>query len=248
MADLNTFDSFIDQEGVYYLSSQEEAILKAAGHVTEGQPVAILAEQNSLSGGISDFDTFVMDVAQSHHFSVTIEGLPAIMAPEGVMGHSKGEGLPVKNINLNYTSYENMSIPLAIFGDSPLLSRKRVSTISLSCYDEDSNKLEYALKEWENSCFPYGRYVAYMDDIARKFDYRGYGVDGRETLRCAFYVIPAGSVNISRDYSANDAKLVNFNLVCVGDGSTSATGTGNIAYGTTVLRPDGQSSYTRYEV
>jgi hypothetical protein len=119
-----------------------------------------------------------------------------------------------------------MNIPLAIFGDFPLLNKKRVSTIDLSCYDFDSNKLEYELYKWENQCFPKGRFVAYMDEIARKFTYRGYSVEGIETLTYEVYVIPSGNVSVSRDYSANEAKMVNFSLVVVGDGQTCASGSG----------------------
>jgi hypothetical protein len=119
-----------------------------------------------------------------------------------------------------------MSVPVAIFGDFPLLNKKRVSTIDLSCYDYDNNKLEYELRKWEAQCFPKGRFVAYMEDIAREFRYRGYSVEGKLTLEYKVFVIPAGNVSVSRDYSANEAKMVNFSLVVVGDGRTCATGDG----------------------
>jgi hypothetical protein len=106
------------------------------------------------------------------------------------------------------------------------LNKKRVSTIDLSCYDKDNNKLEYELRQWEAQCFPKGRYVAYMSDIAREFRYRGYNVKGQQTLEYRVFVIPAGNVSVSRDYSANDAKMVNFSLVVVGDGQTCASGDG----------------------
>jgi hypothetical protein len=153
--------------------------------------------------------------------------MPGLKIASSPLANKEGF-LPVKTMNLKYTSYENMSIPVAIFGDFPLLNKKRVSTIDLSCYDFDSNRLEYALRKWESDCFPKGRFVAYMDDIARKFTYKGYSVEGRNTLTYEVYVIPAGNVTVSRDYSANDAKMVNFSLVVVGDGRTCATGDGKI--------------------
>lgn len=176
----------------------------------------------------------LMDIAQSHHYTVYLGdsktdkkgmSMSRQKLPNGI--YSEGNGfLPVKTMNLKYTSYENMSIPVAIFGDFPLLNRKRVSTIDLSCYDYDNNKLEYELRQWEAQCFPQGRYVAYMDDIAREFIYRGYNVKGKRTLEYRVFVIPAGNVTVSRDYSANDAKMVNFSLVVVGDGRTCASGEG----------------------
>ena len=67
-----------------------------------------------------------------------------------------------------------------------------------------------------------------MDDIAREFIYRGYGVDGRQTLEYRVFVIPAGNLSVSRDYSNNEAKMVNFSVVVVGDGRTCASGDGKV--------------------
>lgn len=186
------------------------------------------AKNATLKGTPVNHGAFVTDIAQSHHFTIQIEGMSIskMKSPSEYFG----EFLPVKSINLSYTSYENMSIPVAIFGDFPLLNKKRVSTINLSCYDNDSNQLENELRNWEGMCFPLGRYVAYITDVARKLTYRGYNVKGKETFNASFYVIPSGGITVSRDYSANDAKIVNFGLVCVGDGSTCATGRGNQNY------------------
>lgn len=168
------------------------------------------------------YNILLEDIAQSHHFTIHLDGfsMSKFKLPDGTYS----EFLPVKSMNINYVSYENMSIPVSIFGDFPLLNKKRVTTISLSCFDMDSNLLERELRTWENRCFPSGRFVAYMDDIARKLTYKGYNVKGKQTLDYYWYVIPTGNVTVSRDYSTNDAKLVNFSLVCVGDGSTCATG------------------------
>lgn len=173
---------------------------------------------------------WLMDIAQSHHYTVWLAGMggmSGLQVPKSPLTRDLGF-LPVKSMNLKYTSYENMSIPVAIFGDFPLLNKKRVSTIDLSCYDYDNNKLEYELRKWEAQCFPKGRFVAYMSDIAREFRYRGYSVEGRMTLEYRVFVIPAGNVTVSRDYSANEAKMVNFSLVVVGDGRTCASGDGKI--------------------
>ena len=195
--------------------------------------VTINSSNSTESGGISKTakvpikdSLFLQDIAQSHHFTVCLKGFS--MSKFRVPGGTFSDFLPVKSINLNYTSYENMSIPVSIFGDFPLLNKKRVSTISLTCYDMDDNRLEHELREWENQCFPKGRFVAYMDKIAKEFIYSGYNVKGKETLKVSFRVIPSGNVSVSRDYSVNDAKLVNFSLVCVGDGSTCATGNGKV--------------------
>ena len=188
-----------------------------------GNPFQLKASKSPSKSEVVDAGIWALDIAQSHHFTVKLQGFKSYHTPE----KSFSEFLPVKSIQLNYASYENMSIPLAIFGDFPLLSKKRVSTISITCYDEDSNIIERQLRGWINSCFIKGRYVAYMSDIARKFQYIGYNVKGTITLGpVGMYVIPTGNISISRDYSANDAKLLNFSLICVGDGVTCQVGNG----------------------
>lgn len=205
---------------VIYEDPQQGNILKSANQ--GGASARGSRGAGTANGGTSPVNssTFLIDIAQSHHFTVQLEGFTMYTTPAGTFS----KFLPVKNLNYNYTSYENMSVPLAIFGDFPLLNRKRVSTLSLSCFDTDDNKLEHELRNWENICFPNGRFVAYMEDIVRKFVYRGYDVKGKETYNASFYVMPSGNISISRDYTANDAKIISFNLVCVGDGETCSTG------------------------
>ena len=211
---ISVYDTGIAQSGksgVNFVNPEKEARLKAKGN--KGTTKSSTPYKGSI---------FLQDIAQSHHFTVYLDGFSSskFKTPEGTFSPF----LPVKSMNFNYLSYENMSIPVAIFGDIPLLNKKRLTTVSLTCFDLDNNLLERELKTWESRCFPKGRFAAYMDDIARKFTYRGYDVKGRETLKYEFFVIPSGNVSVSRDYSANDAKLVTFNLICVGDGSTCATG------------------------
>ena len=213
------YNDYTGVTGVNYVNSEVEYLLRG------GIATNVTADTPQINDGI-----LLMDIAQSHHYTVWLdgmEGMSELKVPTSPL--SKGKGfLPVKTMGLKYTSYENMSIPVAIFGDFPLLNRKRVSTIDLSCYDFDNNKLEYELRKWEAQCFPKGRFVAYMDEIAREFVYRGYSVEGKQTLEYRVYVIPAGNVSISRDYSANEAKMVNFSLVVVGDGRTCASGEGKV--------------------
>lgn len=168
-----------------------------------------------------NYGLWLQDIAQSHHFTVQISGFKS--SGYKVPNAPYSQFLPVKTMQLNYTSYENMTIPLQIFGDFPILNRKRVSTISLTCYDNDDNQLEHELRMWEAQCFPKNQFVAFMSDIARKLEYRGYNVKGVETFKASMWVIPSNVVSISRDYSANDAKLLNFTLVAVGDGVNCAT-------------------------
>ena len=77
-----------------------------------------------------NYNLFLTDVAQSHHFTVNVKDFG--MSKLKSSNDSYGQFLPVKTINLVQTSYENMSIPVSIFGDFPLLNRKRVSTLSLT--------------------------------------------------------------------------------------------------------------------
>lgn len=210
--------------GEYNAGSLTGAIADVASsgvNYPNGNPFQLVASTSGNKSESIDAGIWTLDIAQSHHYTVQLQGFKAYHTPE----KSFSEFLPVKSIQLNQTSYENMTIPLSIFGDFPLLNRKRVSTISITCFDEDTNIIEKQLRAWEKSCFPSNKYVAYMSDIARKFTYIGYNVKGQRTLGpINMYVIPSGNISVSRDYSANDAKLLTFTLVCVGDGSSCATG------------------------
>lgn len=187
-----------------------ETSLRLNGHINEEE-----WKEGTVITNLSN-----LDISQSHHFTVSLGGFNHYKTP----GAPYSKYLPVKSISLNFTSYENASIPLAIFGDFPLLNKKRVSTISLTCYDMDNNILEKQLIDWENQCFPQNKFVAYMEDIARELIYRGYDVKGKQNVERRLYVIPAGNVSVSRDYSANDAKLISFSLIAVGNGVNSSTG------------------------
>lgn len=182
------------------------------------------------------------DIAQSHFFTVQI------YSKDGARG--KGSGLhdnagspfmfasgeyknyiPIKSMNFNYTSYDNMNIPFGIFGDFPLLHKKKVTSISFSCYDIDDDRIEKALKYWEQQCFPANNYVAFLDEVKATLTYTSYNTKGKKTFTNTLDVIPASSVSVSRDYESNGAKLLNFSVVAVGYPGASAgavTGTGII--------------------
>ena len=169
------------------------------------------------------------DIAQSHFFTVQISQL--IDKKGTTFKFSSGQGtyedyVPIKSMNLTYTSYDNMNIPFGIFGDLPLLHRKKVSTISFSCYDIDQDVIEMALRAWENRCFPEGKYVAYLDDVKALFKYRSFDVTGKKNFERSLYVIPASSVSVSRGYEENGAKMLNFSLAVVGMPGSSANGNG----------------------
>ena len=80
-----------------------------------GNPFTAKAQQESNASEPIDSGIWLLDIAQSHHYTIQIEGLQSYYTPE----KSFSAFLPVKNIQLNQTSYENMSIPLSIFGDFP---------------------------------------------------------------------------------------------------------------------------------
>lgn len=179
------------------------------------------------------------DIAQSHFFTVQIfndkNGAGIHDEKGNPFNFSSGEGvyknyIPIKTMNFNYTSYDNMTIPFGIFGDFPLLHRKKVTSISFSCYDIDQDAIEKAVKYWEQKCFPKGMYAAYLDDVAAKLSYTSYDVKGKENFTRVLYVIPASSVSVSRSYEENAAKMINFSVVAVGVPGASAT-TGDLSTG-----------------
>ena len=167
------------------------------------------------------------DIAQSHFFTVQIyrnEG-GKVSGIHDIYGNpisfASGEGvyqdyIPIKSMNFNYVSYENMNIPLGIFGDFPLLHKRKVTSISFTCFDTDQDIMEKALHYWEEQCFPGDNYVAYLDDIAATLTYTSYDVMGHKNFQRLLTVIPASSVSVSRSYEENAAKILNFSVAVVG--------------------------------
>ena len=212
-------------------------------------------EDRKTSGGGDPIEYW--DIAQSHFFTVQIygngqNGATGLHDEKGApFNFASGHGqykdyIPIKTMNFNYTSYDNLNIPFGIFGDFPLLHRKKVTSISFTCYDIDQDAIEKALKYWEQQCFPQGKYVAYLDDVKATLKYTSYDVKGRHNFTRVLEVIPAQSVSVSRSYEENGAKMLNFSVVAVGAPGYSANGDGSLkerGYG------DGnESANRRYEM
>ena len=192
------------------------------------------------------------DIAQSHFFTVQIfnssNGAGLHDDNGQPFNFSSGEGtyknyIPIKSMNFNYTSYDNMNIPFGIFGDFPLLHKKKVTSISFSCYDLDQDSIEKALRYWEQQCFPKGMYVAYLADVAATLKYTSYDVKGRENFTKILEVIPASTVSVSRSYEENSAKLLNFSVVAVGAPGASATTGESVMGGGIAERGFGDGNY-----
>ncbi len=181
---------------------------------------------------------FLSNIAQSRYFTITIDKLTFNGAPikfhlskpseEEYKGttppNTFGDFFPVKNISLTFTSYNNMSIPFAIFGNLPILHKKQLAKININAYDFDDDRVELALQRWEQECFPNSKYVAYLDTVASPFEYTSYDVTGRVTYHKRLIVIPADSVQVNRGYDDNNEKIVSFSLVAVGETGSSANG------------------------
>lgn len=234
--DINTTRSFRDGEIVY---SERSAFLLKTGI----EQVAGMDRNNSGNGGGLNYEggsgmaksdlapLEYWDIAQSHFFTVEISNNVTGAGLHDGAGvpfrFASGKGtyknyVPLKTMNFNYTSYENMSIPFGIFGDFPLLHRKKVTTISFSCYDIDQDSIEKALRNWEQECFPEGLYVAYMADVTATLKYVSYDVKGKMNFTRYLEVIPASSVSVSRSYEENGAKMLNFSVVAVGSSGANA--------------------------
>ena len=197
------------------------------------------SSDKSSNGNPVDF----WDIAQSHFFTVQIYSKPTSTYGKATGLHDKngkpfnfasGQGtykdyLPIKSMNFTYTSYDNMSIPLAVLGDFPLLHRKKVTTINFTCYDMDQDVIEDALRYWEMQCFPENKYVEYLDNIKATLTYTSYDVTGKKTFVRTLDVIPTNQVSVSRSYEENGAKLLNFSVIAVGTtGANSKVSGGGI--------------------
>ena len=153
----------------------------------------------------------LQDISQSHHFKVTLSKLK-LELPSAAFGNF----LPVKNISYNEITWDNLSLPVGIFGNFPLMHRRQVGTINLTMYDKDNDHIEKQIRAWEAECFPKGKYVSYLSEICSEFTYSSYTVTGKLNKTITLYVVPTGSYTISRSYEENNAKLLQLSLTVVG--------------------------------
>ena len=182
---------------------------------SDGQITLLSAEiaQNQIREGDPQvkLSYLLQDISQSHHFKVNLDKIK-------VEYYAKAFGyfLPVKNISYNEITFENMSIPTGIFGNFPLMHKRHVGTINLTIYDKDSDNIEQQIRQWEAECFPKGKYVNYISEIAGELKYSSYTVTGKLNQSIILHVIPTGSVTINRSYEENNAKLLQLSLAVVG--------------------------------
>ena len=151
------------------------------------------------------------DIAQSHHFRININKIPIEFNSDKF-----GKFLPVKSINFDEITFESLTIPVGIFGDFPIMHKRKLGRFSLSLYDVAEDKIETALQKWENDCFPQGRYVNYLSEIVGAMKYASYSVEGKMNSELTFLVLPTDAHRVSRGYEENTPKLIQFNLVIVG--------------------------------
>ena len=153
----------------------------------------------------------LQDISQSHHFTVEMSKIKVVF-PTAEFGNF----LPVKNISYSEITFENMSIPIGIFGTFPITHKKQVGSITLTLYDTAGDNVQAQIRKWEEECFPKGKYVNFLSNIVSEFKYNSYTTTGKLNKSLVLYVIPANSVTTSRSYEENAAKLVNLSLTVVG--------------------------------
>lgn len=153
----------------------------------------------------------LQDISQSHHFTVTLSKIRVEFPTQAF-----GNFLPVKNISYAEISYDNLSIPVGIFANMPLLHRRQVGTINLVLYDTATDDIQEQIRNWEAECFPKGKYVNFLSNIAAELKYNSYSVTGKLNKSLSLYVVPTGSTTTSRSYEENGAKLINLSLTVVG--------------------------------
>lgn len=191
--------------------------------------------ENLLKGGIDksgELSVWKLDIAQSRYFTIqlrTPDGISskAHFANYKCPGGKLSDFLPVKNMSLNTCSVDTKTVPVHIFSDFPLIDKRKVGRILLTCYDEDDDHIERAYRRWlEDECF-IGTRVRYLSKMYKELIYTSYDVTGKKNFHKKVFVIPDGSITVDRNYE-NEAKLITISLAIVGeDGASVKTGKGS---------------------
>ena len=200
------------------LNGQPDLRINSDGYFVEGEEsvedLRWMGTDNQLR-----LSYMLQDISQSHHFKVNLSKIKTEYESAAF-----GSFLPVKNISYNEITFDNLSIPTGIFGNFPLMHRRQVGTITLTVYDKDTDNIEQQYRQWEAECFPKGKYVNFISNVAAEFKYSSYTVTGKLNKTIVLYVIPTGNFTINRSYEENNAKLLQFSLTVVGFKGNMAQG------------------------
>lgn len=195
--------------------------------------------------GASDptsYGMWLSDIAQNRFFTVTIKDFVQFVLPTSDDESQKSDMsgtyfLPVKSIDISLSRVDSMSVPVFFFGDFPIINKKRVGVIRLTCFDLDNDSIEREIRHWmEDECF-IGTRIRYLSQMAKELTYKSYDVTGKLNFEKTVLTIPTSDVTISRNYE-DGAKLVSFSLAVVGEeGSGVKSGKG----GKVITVPNGDS-------
>ena len=217
------------------------ADIKWAGDFTS-KPQGRRLEAQIGAGDPSLYGMWLSDIAQNRFFTVTIKDFIQFVLPTSDDESQKSDMsgtyfLPVKSIDITLSRVDSMSVPVFFFGDFPIINKKRVGVIRLTCFDLDNDSIEREIRHWmEDECFV-GTRVRYLSQMAKELTYKSYDVTGKLNYEKTVLTIPTSDVTISRNYE-DGAKLVSFSLAVVGEeGSGVKTGKG----GKAITVPNGAS-------
>jgi hypothetical protein len=151
-----------------------------------------------------------LDMAQSRYFTVEIEGMGLPLSKNGLI-------MPVQNITYTIQGIDSLSLSLGIFKDIPIPNGIRVPRISLSLLDDDKDTIQSQFKEWLKLYMPDMGTVGYLSSLVKKMTYKSYGVDGTLNTNASFIadIMLDSEFNTTRDYSANDLKIMEAQVIIV---------------------------------
>jgi len=185
---------------------------------------------NATGNSVSLFET---TMAQSAYFKLYIEELPYMSSTSNLSSSGSLTGtaavitesaiasgdnfLPVKSINLVPVSIETTTLPLGIFGDMAIVTRRKLGKLNIVLLDDNDERYEKALRLWYKKTVPTSGYVGYMNEIVRNLTYKSYSTTGENRIDLQYQVMLADEMSIARDYDANELKTISFSLLIVGE-------------------------------
>lgn len=187
------------------------------------EPPVLRGPATIISGGVTKDATPIPEglisttMSQAAYFKVDIEKLRAPdMYSNTILAGNLQNFLPVKSINYSVTSLEMTTIPVGIFGDMSIVTRKKLSKLNIVLLDNKDCTYEALLRNWYNKCAPDSGYVGYMQDIVDTLHYISYSTSGQPQVPISLEVMPADDMVISRDYDSNELKTISFSVIVVG--------------------------------
>jgi len=154
---------------------------------------------------------FKRDFSLSFHFTVELTYSTSDIESQSI-------NLYPQNITMKAGSINNSASKIGILNNFPMPDGINLPTISMTLLDNTFESTETKLREWFQVYSPAGSgYMGFLEDMVGTLTYTSYDHTGLCNFMCSLPVMLDGDLTYTRDYSSNDLKYMQLDLIVLSD-------------------------------